>query len=109
MVYGDGECRTVVVRVFANHLPQSESGSHIGTHRHAYQTFGVCGHEVYVGFVRIAGRAYQVAFVFPAGIIDDYYHLSIFQVCDRFFYTVEFHNIFSSLLQSGRQHRALPP
>ena len=89
MVYRDGKCRAMVVRIFPYHRDESKSDGHFPAHGHADQSFSVCRHEVHIGCTGVSRGTDQVSFVFPFRIVghDDYF--SLLQVRNGFFYSIE--------------------
>ena len=68
VVYGDSECRAMIVRVLVHHLHQSEFRCQPMTHGHAYQPFAEGRHEIHIVPAGISCGTYQVSwdFVFPS-------------------------------------------
>ena len=90
MVYGDGECRAVVVGIVRDHLGQSQFLCQFPAHGHAYQPLGIRCHEVNILRSGIFCCTDNVPLVLAVRVIHHYYHFPLPKIFDSFLYCIEF-------------------
>ena len=97
MIHRYSECSFMIVCVSCDHLMKIKPVCKLSAHRHAYESFSMDSHEVYVLRGGKFACAYEVSLIFSVLIVCHYYYLSLSEILKRLFYSVEFKHLLSSL------------